>query len=93
MSDETELAALKNELAALRKDNAAFKERLAALEVSANRGLGIGTSAEASAGKDRRGTGQLAMDRASLPKHVTDAMVKATAGMVQDIVRTAKAPR
>jgi hypothetical protein len=66
-------------------------KRLAALETSGNRGYGIGTSEEASLAQGRRGTAQLAMDRAEVPRHVTDAMVKATAGMVPEIVRTAKA--
>jgi hypothetical protein len=90
MSDE--ITELKNELAALRKDNAAFKERLAALEVVGNRGYGIGTRAEAEAGKGRPGTGQMAMDRASVPREITDAMREAVGdAMIQDIVRTARA--
>jgi hypothetical protein len=80
-----------DEITELKAQLADALKRLAALETVGNRGYGIGTSEEASLAQGRRGTAQLAMDRAELPRHVTDGMVKATAGMVPEIVRTAKA--
>jgi hypothetical protein len=85
---EKELAA---KVAALEARNAAQEKRLAALESVANKGLGIATAQQVEAGKGHAGTGQLAMNRASVPKHITDAMVREVPdAMVGEIVRDAK---
>jgi hypothetical protein len=83
---------MSNEITELKIQLADALKRLAALEARGNGGLGMITSAEANAGKGKPGTGQMAMDRASVPRHITDAMVEAVPdAMVREIVATAKA--
>jgi hypothetical protein len=83
MTDLTDKAELEAKVAAL-------EAKVARLEGIANRGFGVCTSEEASTGKGAGGTAQLAMDRMKQPKEIEEAMVKATAGMLGEIVRTAR---
>jgi hypothetical protein len=92
MTDE--ITELKTQLAALKARLEKSEARVGALEARGNGGLGTCTEAEADAGKGKCGTGQQAMDRASVPRHITEGMVENVGdAMVREIVRTAKAPR
>jgi len=89
--EATSMVELLERLTRLEAENATLRAKVGRMEIVANRGLGIGTTEEAHAGKGKPTTADLAMARATVPKWITDEMQSRVGTKeIQEIVRTTK---